>query len=135
MSLQKKHVGIAAAAGALAMFASVASAQTAGDFMQNPAFADPPPKQCNSTVDMQHCAAHELRVADAKMSANYKAKRAGLDQAGKQKLLQEQRKWLKARDQNCMAKAKKYAGGSMSGVAVAQCWVDVTKLRAEALAK
>jgi len=135
MSLNKKDFAVAAAAGVLAMCASVASAQTAGDFMQNPAFADPPPKQCNSTVDMQHCAAHDLRVADAEMSANYKAKRASLDQAGKQKLLQEQRKWLKARDQNCMAKAKKYSGGSMSGVAVAQCWVDVTKLRAEALAK
>lgn len=135
MSLQKKHFGIAAAAGVLALSASLASAQTAGDFMQNPAFADPPPKQCNSTVDMQHCAAHDLRAADAKMSANYKAKRASLDQAGKQKLLQEQRKWLKARDRDCMAEGKKYTGGSMSGVVVAQCWVNVTTLRARALAK
>ena len=103
--------------------------------MTNPAFADPPPAQCNSTIDMQHCAAHDLRVADAQMSERYKAKRAGMDAAGRQKLLQEQRTWLKNRDRDCMAQGEKYRGGSMSGVVVAQCWVDVTRLRAKALAR
>jgi len=126
---------LVAAGCVIAMFASVATAQTAGAFMTNPTFADPPPKQCNSTLDMQHCAAHELRVADAQMSANYKARRASLNTADKQTLLQAQRKWLKARDLDCMAKGKAYQGGSMAGVIVAQCWVDVTKARAKALAK
>ena len=134
MSRHKK-LCMAAATFALGLLTQAASAQTAGAFMTNPAFADPPPAECNSTVDMQHCSAHQLRMADAKMSENYKARRASLDQDGKKKLLQEQRKWLKERDTSCMAKADQYKGGSMAGVVVAQCWVDVTKLRAKALAK
>ncbi len=130
-----KTLGMMATTCAMSLLAWTASAQTAGAFMTNPAFADPPPKECTSTVDMQHCAAHDLRKADAQMSKNYKTKRASLDQASRQQLLQEQRKWLKDRDSNCMAKADQYGGGTMAGIAVAQCWVEVTRLRADALAK
>lgn len=133
--LHRKTFGMMTAACAMTIIATTAQAQTAGAFMTNPAFADPPPKDCTSTVDMQHCAAHDLRVADALMSQRYKAKRAGLDQTGKKQLLQEQRKWLKERDSSCMARADQYAGGTMAGIAVAQCWVEVTRLRADALAK
>lgn len=108
-----------------ALFATPASAQSAGAFMTNPAFRDPPPRQCDTTVDMQHCAAHDLRVADAQMSARYTAR---------QKLLDEQRLWLRNRDRNCVAKGDRYRGGSMASVVVAQCWVDVTRSRSKALA-
>lgn len=130
-----KTFGLITTACAVSLLAMTASAQTAGMFMTNPAFADPPPKDCTNTVDMQHCAAHDLRRADAQMSKLYKAKRAGLDQAGKTQLLQEQRKWLKDRDSNCMAHADQYGGGTMASIAVAQCWVEVTTQRADALEK
>ena len=117
------------------VLASGAAAQTAGALMKNPAFRDPPPAQCDTTFDMQHCAAHELRIADAKMSARYKAKRTRLGSVGRQRLLVEQRRWLAQRDRACIAKGDRYRGGSMAGVVVTRCWVDVTEARARALAR
>ncbi|MBN8813082.1 MULTISPECIES: lysozyme inhibitor LprI family protein [unclassified Sphingomonas] len=117
------------------LFATSASAQTAGAFMQNPAFKDPAPARCDTTFDMQHCAAHDLRVADAQMSARYTALRARLGPAARQKLLAEQRQWLAERDRGCIAKGKRYQGGTMAPVVVAQCWVDVTRARSKALAR
>ena len=125
---------LAVAAMAAAFVAAPASAQSAGDFMANPAFADPPPKACDTSFDMQHCAAHDLRVADAEMSANYKALRAKLGQAARGKLLVEQRRWLKARDRDCLAKGRRQGGGTMAPVTVAHCWVEVTRARSQALA-
>jgi uncharacterized protein YecT (DUF1311 family) len=102
--------------------------------MTNPTFRDPPPRRCDTTIDMQHCAAHDLRVADAQMSARYTALRAKLRPAARQRLLDEQRLWLRNRDRNCIAKGERYRGGSMASVAVAQCWVEVTRARSKALA-
>lgn len=116
------------------LIATGASAQTAGAFMQNPAFRDPAPAKCETTFDMQHCAAHDLRVADAQMSARYTALRVKLAPAARQKLLVEQRKWLAERDRGCIAKGNRYRGGTMAPVVVAQCWVDVTRARTRALA-
>jgi len=124
---------LAALVGSL--LATGAAAQTAGAFMQNPAFEDPAPAKCETTFDMQHCAAHDLRVADAQMNARYSALRARLKPAARQKLLVEQRKWLAERDRGCIAKGNRYRGGSIAPVVVAQCWVDVTKARAKVLAK
>ncbi|MDF2385913.1 DUF1311 domain-containing protein [Nostoc ellipsosporum NOK] len=115
--------------------ASGASAQTAGAFLQNPAFQDPAPAKCETSFDMQHCAAHELRVADARMSARYAALRARSGPAARQRLLTEQRKWLAERDRGCIARGNAYRGGTMAPVVMAQCWVEVTKARATALAK
>lgn len=122
-----------ALAGAVLVPAS-ASAQSAGAFMANPAFADPAPVECITTFDMQHCAAHELRVADARMSALYGKLRARLKPAARQRLLAEQRKWLAQRDRGCIAKGDRYRGGTMAGVVTTQCWADVTKARAKVLA-
>ena len=107
------------------------AAQTAGAFMKNPAFSGAPPQQCVSTVEMQHCAAHELRVADAEMSQRYAEVRASLGAAAQKKLLTEQRGWLKSRDRDCLAQGRD--GGSMASIAVARCWVEVTKERAASL--
>lgn len=108
-----------------------ANAQTAGAFMKNPAFRDPPPAQCTSTLDMQRCAAHDLRVTDAQMSARYAAVRGQLKPAEQQRLLVEQRGWLQSRDRDCLARG--HGGGSMASLVVAQCWIAVTKARAGAL--
>lgn len=122
------------AVAATVFLAGPAAAQSAGAFMTNPAFGDPAPKQCISTFDMQHCAAHELRVADKAMSARYSALRARLKPAARQKLLTEQRAWLKSRDRTCIAKGNRYRGGTMAGVVTTQCWVDTTKARTKVLA-
>ncbi|WP_168355962.1 lysozyme inhibitor LprI family protein [Sphingomonas gei] len=122
-----------ALAGAMLVPTS-AFAQSAGAFMTNPAYADPAPVECITTFDMQHCAAHELRTADARMSALYAKLRARLKPAARQRLLAEQRKWLAQRDRGCIAKGDRYRGGTMAGVVTTQCWVDVTKARAKVLA-
>lgn len=115
--------------------ASPAAAQSAGAFMNNPAFRDPPPKECISTFDMQHCAAHDLRVADGRMVAQYNALRGRLGPAARQRLLTGQRAWLKQRDRGCLAKGDRYRGGTLAPVAVATCWVDVTRARVKTLAR
>ena len=124
---------VAVFAGSL--IASGASAQTAGAFMQNPAFKDPAPAECETSFDMQHCAAHELRVADARMSARYAELRGRSGPAARQRLLAEQRKWLAERDRGCIARGDAYRGGTIAPVVVAQCWVEVTRAREKALAR
>lgn len=126
----KRILGLSAVLAGV-VCAMPASAQTAGAFMNNSAFRDPPPAQCTSTLDMQRCAAHNLRVADAQMSARYASLRGQLQPSAQQKLLAEQRAWLKSRDTDCIARG--HGGGSMASVNVAQCWVKVTKVRAAAL--
>ncbi|RDE07339.1 lysozyme inhibitor LprI family protein [Sphingomonas aracearum] len=122
----------AAAAAALVASAVPAAAQTAGAFMTNPAFRDPAPRRCTSTVELQHCAAHDLRVADAQMSARYSALRKRLGTRARQRLLVEQRQWLKQRDRGCIERGR--GGGSIASLNVAQCWVSVTRARTRALA-
>lgn len=126
----KRIIGFSAVVAGV-VCAMPASAQTAGAFMNNPAFRDPPPAQCTSTLDMQRCAAHDLRVADAQMSARYASVRGQLLPSAQQKLLVEQRAWLKSRDTDCIARG--HRGGSMASLNVAQCWIKVTKGRAAAL--
>ncbi|WP_420381527.1 lysozyme inhibitor LprI family protein [Novosphingobium sp.] len=126
-----KQIVIVAACATLAA-AVPANAQSAGAFMKNPAFQDPPPAQCISTFDLQHCAAHDLRVADAQMTTRYNGLRATLPTAARTALLAEQRAWLRSRDRDCLAKGR--GGGTIAGVNVAQCWVDTTKLRSNVLA-
>jgi uncharacterized protein YecT (DUF1311 family) len=125
---------LACVAFAALLSAVPAAAQSAGAFMANPTFQDPAPSQCDTTFDMQHCAAHDLRVADAAMTARYHALRTRLKPAARQRLLTEQRQWLKDRDRNCIAKGDRYRGGTMAPVVVAQCWVEVTKARTRILA-
>ncbi|MEP9360334.1 lysozyme inhibitor LprI family protein [Sphingomonas sp. KR3-1] len=126
---------LAAAVLAALLIAAGAHAQSAGAFMHNPAFKDPAPARCETTFDMQHCAAHELRIADAAMSARYSALRARLGASARQRLLVEQRQWLAARDRDCVAMGDRYRGGTMAPVVVAQCWVERTKARAKILAR
>jgi len=110
-----------------------ACAQSAGAFMNNPAFIGPPPSQCVSTLEMQQCAAQDLRVADVEMSNRYGDLRAKLKPSGQKALLAEQRIWLKSRDRDCLAKGRD--GGSMASLVVARCWVAVTNARTALLEK
>jgi len=110
-----------------------ACAQSAGEFMNNPAFLGPLPQQCVSTFEMQQCAARDLRVADVEMSNLYGDLRAKLKPSGQRALLAEQRIWLKSRDHDCLAKGSD--GGSMASLAVARCWVAVTNARTASLKK
>lgn len=108
-------------------YGGAALSQTADAFMKNPAFMGAPPAQCVSTFEMQQCAAHDLRVADAEMGKRYAEVRTSLSPAAKQNLLSEQRTWLKLRDRDCIAKGND--GGSVASITVARCWVEITKKR------
>ena len=112
------------------LMASPALAQSAGAFMANPSFQGQRPSRCASTLEMQRCAAADLRNADARMSARYQALSARMRPGAKQALLSEQRTWLKSRDRNCRAKG---TGGSMASLNIAQCWVNVTQARVRTL--
>lgn len=122
------------AVSSVCALASPAVAQSAGSFMHNPTFAAAPPTTCDTTFDMQHCAAHDLRAADADMSRRYFALRGRLPAPARQQLLTEQRRWLVRRDRDCLAKGDRYRGGTMAPVVVAQCWVEVTRARSKVLA-
>lgn len=126
-----KHLIVRAAATLGAIVSLPVDGQSAGAFMANPAFQGPRPARCNSTVEMQRCLAKDLRVADARMSARYNALRARLAPTAQQRLLVEQRAWLKARDRDCLAKGR--GGGSAASLSIAQCWVSTTQARATAL--
>lgn len=107
--------------------AGPAAAQTAGAFMANPTFRGPPPAQCVTTFEMQHCAAHDLRKADAAMSRAYFSARQRLRPVRQRDLLGEQRAWLRHRDAYCL---RQNAGSTAGPLAVAHCWVGQTEARA-----
>lgn len=100
--------------------------------MQNPRYAGAPPADCRSRVQMRHCAAVELRMTDAQMAMRYRALRRRLGPAERRVLLDEQRAWLRFRDQYCPARARGL--GTLAGTAVAQCWIDLTRAHSRDLA-
>jgi uncharacterized protein YecT (DUF1311 family) len=123
----------AATLAAACLLGNPAGAQSAAAFMANPAFQDPPPARCDTTFDLQHCAAHDLRVADKAMSRAYFAARAKAAASGRARLLADQRRWLIARDRECLAKGK--GGGTIAPVLVGQCWVARTRARTRLLTR
>lgn len=114
---------------AYASFAT-ADAQTADAFLANPAFKGPRPGRCLSTLEMQRCAASDLRAADAEMRARYLDLRERLRPVERQTLSTEQRAWTRMRDRSCDARS---GSGSMASLNVAQCWIRATRERTAAL--
>ncbi|UKD14762.1 hypothetical protein BLA9940_00954 [Burkholderia aenigmatica] len=67
------------------------------------------------------------------MNAVYKAKLANLDEPGKVRLRNDERRWLKARDAACAESRQPDAGGTLGLVEVDNCFVDETERRVKVI--
>jgi uncharacterized protein YecT (DUF1311 family) len=90
---------------------------------------------CNSQtmIDMKDEAGMQYKQADKEMNRIYKLATAACDSAGKERLKKAQLAWIKYRDLCCEAEASIYEGGSMYGLAYANCMAGVTKERTDRL--
>ncbi|WP_447777852.1 lysozyme inhibitor LprI family protein [Variovorax boronicumulans] len=90
--------------------------------------------------EQQASAAGDYEAADKALNAAYAAVRVRLDDAGKTALRDEQRAWIKTRDESC-GEAKiaaesggDVAGGSAMALEVVGCKAKLTEARAKQLA-
>ena len=84
------------------------------------------------TVEMHACISVEHARQDQQLNRNYKALMAELTPARKKQLQTAQRLWLQYRDANCQFYADP-DGGTLAGVAAADCVLQMTANRAREL--
>lgn len=110
-----------------------------------PAFAeeaDPCATQRN-TIEVNECAAGKLAAKDKELNAAYdklmkslapKYKEDTTDYAAiKEKLVEAQRDWIKFRDNDCDAKYRLNASGTVRGLVAINCKIEHTELRTKQL--
>ncbi|GGD92993.1 hypothetical protein GCM10011390_09660 [Aureimonas endophytica] len=87
--------------------------------------------------DLDACAGAELKRADADLNARYAelVARLGDDQKVKTKLVAAQRAWIGFRDAECALRAAGVEGGSAQPMVVADCRAELTRKRADDLAR
>ncbi|MCA8017066.1 lysozyme inhibitor LprI family protein [Burkholderia metallica] len=81
------------------------------------------------TADIRNCLALKYGAADRRLNAVYKTKMASLDEQGKTRLRNDERRWLKMRDAACAEARQPDAGGTLGLVEVDSCFVDETERR------
>jgi uncharacterized protein YecT (DUF1311 family) len=104
--------------------------------------AGPCAKQRN-TIEINECAAGKLAAKDKELNAAYdkllkslapKYKEDTTDYAAiKEKLVEAQRDWIKFRDNDCDAKYRLNAGGTIRGLVSLSCKIEHTALRTKQL--
>ncbi|MFZ7337334.1 lysozyme inhibitor LprI family protein [Comamonas jiangduensis] len=99
----------------------------------SPAFAACMDRSGGVTAAMHECIAAEHRLQDQQLNRNYKALMAELTPARKQQLKAAQRLWLQYREANCGFYADP-DGGTLAGIAAADCVLQMTANRARELA-
>lgn len=82
------------------------------------------------TPEMQDCIATEYAYQDGRLNKAYKALMAKLDEAEKNTLRDQQRKWIVERDEKCFYDPD---SGQAGRVDAAQCSLELTANRADAL--
>ena len=100
------------------------------------------PQNCDSaqtTMDLVECSDHEYRIADAKMTVEWKAAYARMKRQDAEvprarsgyaaALLDSQRKWLAYRDAQCKVVGDRMRGGSGQGYSTMFCLTDLTRKR------
>jgi uncharacterized protein YecT (DUF1311 family) len=110
-----------------------------------PAFAeeaDPCATQRN-TLEINECAAGKLAMKDKELNAAYdkllkslapKYKEDATDYTAiKEKLVEAQRDWIKFRDNDCDARYRLNAGGTIRGLVALNCKIEHTELRTKQL--
>ncbi|WP_175887095.1 lysozyme inhibitor LprI family protein [Burkholderia contaminans] len=86
-------------------------------------------EQTGYTADIRNCLALKYEAADKRLNAVYKTKMANLDEQGKARLRNDERRWLKARDAACAESRQSDAGGTLGLVEVDSCFVNETERR------
>ncbi|PKQ42164.1 hypothetical protein CXP40_07285 [Pseudomonas sp. YY-1] len=86
------------------------------------------------TVNMLNCMGSETEQQDARLNQNYKAAMQALTPAQQAQLRDAQRLWIKFRDADC-ALLGSLTGGTIDSVNSASCFLDMTKKRADDLAR
>ncbi|RQT06184.1 lysozyme inhibitor LprI family protein [Burkholderia contaminans] len=122
-TLQHKAIGLAASA----MLFAVASNARADDAER--AAICKTAEQTGYTADIRNCLALKYEAADKRLNAVYKTKMANLDEQGKARLRNDERRWLKARDAACAESRQPDAGGTLGLVEVDSCFVNETGRR------
>ncbi|MCA8157561.1 DUF1311 domain-containing protein [Burkholderia contaminans] len=122
-TLQHKAIGLAASA----MLFAVASNALADDAER--AAICKTAEQTGYTADIRNCLALKYEAADKRLNAVYKTKMANLDEQGKARLRNDERRWLKARDAACAESQQPDAGGTLGLVEVDSCFVNETERR------
>ena len=99
----------------------------------------PRPKSCDAaradltSLQMQVCAAHAFREADAALNRAYGLAVKEGSPEHREKLRTAQRAWLAYRDAECAWESGRYEGGTLAPVTYGQCLVDLTRARVEAI--
>jgi len=84
-------------------------------------------------MEMNLCAAEQLRAADAEMNRAYARLRAAVDAEERAALLAAQRAWLRFRDAHCAYEAAGVRGGSMEPMVRSGCLAETTRERTRQL--
>jgi uncharacterized protein YecT (DUF1311 family) len=107
--------------------------------------AQPNCADAQTQTAMNICAGQDYARADAAMTAQWKRTYAAMKQRDSADtsrgggfgyaaaLLNAQRAWLKFRDAECVIEGGEFAGGSLQGMAQAQCRTQVTQARTRQL--
>ncbi|KAF1038449.1 DUF1311 domain-containing protein [Burkholderia sp. Ac-20384] len=126
-ALQHRVIGLAA--GAL-LFAVAASALA--DEAERAAICKTA-EETGYTADIRNCLRLKYEAADKRLNAVYKTKMANLDEQGKARLRNDERRWLKARDATCAESRQPDAGGTLGLVEHDSCFVDETGRRVKVI--
>jgi uncharacterized protein YecT (DUF1311 family) len=86
------------------------------------------------TMNMLDCMGSETDQQDARLNQNYKAAMQALTPEQQTQLRDAQRLWIKFRDADC-ALLGSLTGGSIDRINSASCFLDMTKQRADDLAR
>ena len=86
-------------------------------------------------VELNACAAANLRNADSELNRVYRELLAKSSAAGKRALRDAQRAWIAYRDKHCAFETLGTAGGSIRPMLASQCLADLTLARTLRLAK
>lgn len=83
--------------------------------------------EVRTQIEINDCEGQKLKQADAALNAAYATLSAKVSAAGKARLVDAQRAWIKYRDAQCVFETLGTVGGSIHPLEVAQCEAELTK--------
>ncbi len=87
------------------------------------------------TSDQHECLGRKFTVADKELNAEYKQLMARLDDGQKASLKKEQIAWIKQKESKCAKAGKEFEGGTLEGIMIGDCKVQMTEDRVTYLKK
>jgi uncharacterized protein YecT (DUF1311 family) len=85
------------------------------------------------TVEQKECLSRKYAAADKGLNDTYKQLMARLDNSRKTGLKKEQVAWIKEKESKCAKAGKEMEGGTLEGIMVQDCHVQMTEKRLEYL--